>query len=123
MNIDDLTLKQLKEIKSLIGHETPTKKTDHPMVGRICLIRCYSAGVHIGMVESVNVNTSTEAHLKNALRLWKWEGGGLSLSAVASNGIKGGRLNRTGEIYLTGVIEFIPVADNALKSYEKFIED
>lgn len=123
MDIDDLTLKQIKEIKSLLNHETEIKKNNHPMIGRMCLIRCYSAGVHIGMVESVNDNTSTEVHLKNALRLWKWEGGGLSLSAVANNGIEGGRLNRTGEIYLTGAIEFIPVTQGAWESYEKFIED
>ena len=64
-----------------------------------------------------------EVKLKNALRLWKWEGGGLSLSAVANNGIKGGRLNRTGEVFLTNVIEFIPTTEEAEKTYEKFIED
>lgn len=51
------------------------------------------------------------------------DGGGLSLSAIANNGIKGGRLNRTGEIYLTNCIEFIPTTTAAEESYERFIED
>ena len=92
----------------------------HPMLGRRCLIRTYSAGVHIGDVVAVN---GMEVQLTNALRLWKWEGGGLSLSAVANNGIKGGRLNKTGEVYLTNVIEFIPTTEKAEATYVKFIED
>lgn len=90
------------------------------MIGRRCVIRTYSAGVHIGDV--VSVTNGMEVLLNNALRLWKWEGGGLSLSAVANNGIKGGRLNRTGEVYLTNVIEFIPITERANKTYEQFIE-
>jgi len=93
---------------------------DHPMLGRRCLIRTYSAGVHIGDIEHVN---GMEVKLKNALRLWRWEGGGLSLSAVSNAGIKGGRLNRTGEVYLTNVIEMIPTTEEAEKTYVKFIED
>jgi hypothetical protein len=94
----------------------------HPMFGRVCVIRTYSAGVHIGTVVEVN---GMEVFLFNALRLWEWSGGGLSLSAVANNGIKGGRLNRTGEIYLTNVIEMIPINPDpkVWASYEQFIED
>lgn len=92
----------------------------HPMLGRRCLIRTYSAGVHIGDVVAVS---GMEVHLQNALRLWKWEGGGLSLSAVASNGIMGGRLNRTGEVYLTNAIEIIPTTAVAEQTYEQFIEE
>jgi hypothetical protein len=55
--------------------------------------------------------------------LWQWEGGGLSLSAVANTGIKGGRLNKTGEVLLTNAIEFIPTTIEAEKSYERFVED
>lgn len=93
------------------------------MLGRRCLIRTYSAGVHIGTVDYVNPQNSMEVLLKDSLRLWKWEGGGLSLSAVANNGIQGGRLNKTGEIYLTNAIEFIPTTNDAEQSYERFIED
>lgn len=119
MDIDDLTLKQIKELKLLLGVGCAQERK-HPMLGRRCVIRTYSAGVHIGDVVYVN---EMEVKLDNALRLWSWENGGLSLSAVANNGIKGGRLNETGEVYLTNVIELIPTTKKAEETYVKFIED
>ena len=122
MNIDDLTLGQLKEIKALIGKDSNQKQSNHPFLGRRCLIRTYSAGVHIGDIKWINPLNSGEVTLENALRLWKWTDGGLSLSVVASEGIKGGRLNKTGEVNLTNAIEFIPTTDKAENSYVQFIE-
>ena len=121
MDLDNLTLGQIKTLKNLLNEETPLLQ--HPMLGKRCIIRTYSAGVHIGNVTFINPNNSMELKLENALRLWKWEGGGLSLSAVANNGIKGGRLNKTGEVYLTNVIEIIPTTTIAEETYAKFIED
>lgn len=118
-NIDSLTLGHIKELKSLFNTQH-TEVIDHPMMGKRCLVRTYSAGVHIGDIEYIN---GMEVKLKNALRLWKWEDGGLSLSAVANNGIKNGRLNKTGEIYLTNVIELIPTTSEAEKTYVRHIED
>lgn len=118
MNLDNLTIGEAKQLANLFGTQSTTK--EHPMIGRRCLIRTYSAGVHIGDVTFID---GMEVKLENALRLWKWEDGGLSLSAVANNGIKKGRLNKTGEVYLTNVIEFIPTTKEAEKSYVKWIED
>ena len=118
MKIDELTIGEAKALAAIFSPVQPT--VAHPMMNRRCLIRTYSAGVHIGDVAAVN---GMEVLLKNALRLWKWEGGGLSLSAVATNGIKGGRLNRTREIYLTNVVEIIPTTEKAEATYVKFIED
>lgn len=119
MNIDELTLGQIKELQALKLGETNTQQS-HPMLGKRCLIRTYSAGVHIGDVVYSN---EMEVRLENALRLWKWSDGGLSLSAVANNGIKNGRLNKTGEVYLTNAIEFIPTTKEAEATYVKFIEN
>ena len=94
----------------------------HPMLGRRCLVRTYSAGVHIGTIDYINPQNGMELRIKDALRLWKWEGGGLSLSVVASSGIKGGRLNKTGEVYLTNAIEIIPTTETAEATYVRFIE-
>lgn len=99
------------------------ERNTHPMLGKRCLVRTYSAGVHIGDVTYINPNNSMELKLENALRLWKWTDGGLSLSAVANNGINGGRLNKTGEVYLTNAIELIPTTKQAEETYVKFIED
>jgi hypothetical protein len=101
------------------AESSPLKATEHPMIGRRCLIRTHSAGVHIGTVKSVD---GMEVHLTDVLRLWKWEGGWLSLSAIANDGIKGGRLNKTSEVFLTNAIEFIPTTIEAEESYAKFIE-
>jgi hypothetical protein len=119
MNIDELTLGQIKQLQSVIG--TPTSNClCHPMLGKRCLIRTYSAGVHIGDVKAID---GMEVLLENSLRLLKWEGGGLSLSSVANEGIKNGRLNKTGTIYLTQAIEFIPTTEKAEKTYAKHIEE
>jgi len=120
MNIDELTLDQIKQLKNLFDKEIT--ESNHPMMRRRVLVRTYSAGVHIGTLTMVK-DGSMECYLTDSLRLWNWEGGGLSLSAVANNGIKGGRLNKTGEVYLTNVIEYIPTTEIAELTYEKFIED
>lgn len=80
-NIDDLTFGQIKELAALANNVPAVKSNGtHPMLGKRCLVRTYSAGVHIGDVVYVD---GMEVKLENSLRLWKWEGGGLSLSAVA----------------------------------------
>ena len=122
IEIENLTIGQVKELKNMFGNCEVSKIGQHPMLGRRCLCRTYSAGVHIGDVVYVNPENSMEVKLENALRLWKWEGGGLSLSAVANDGIADGRLNKTGEVFLTNVIEIIPTTQEAEKSYEKFVE-
>lgn len=122
MELDDLTIGDVKKLKCLLGMDKQEGKSNccHPMLSKRCLVRTYSAGVHIGDVVHVD---GMEVKLENSLRLWKWEGGGLSLSAVANNGIKGGRLNKTGEVYLTNAIEFIPTTNEAEKTFVKFLED
>jgi len=119
-HIGSLTLDEIKEISKLFNQVNNGNEIKNPFIGKRVLVRTYSAGVHIGTLRSAS---GMEGHLENALRLWKWEGGGLSLSAVASNGIKGGRLNKTSEVFLTNCIEFIPISDSAEKTFEKFIED
>jgi hypothetical protein len=123
--MNEKTLKAiLLTLLSENGEKSPSVVVEgqppHPMLGRRCLIRTYSAGVHIGDIESIN---GMEVHLKNSIRLWSWKDGGLSLSAVANDGIKSGRLNKTGEVYLTNAIEIIPTTPEAVKTYVKFIED
>lgn len=122
MNVNDLTIGEVKELQRFF---VPTERATftHPMLGKRCLLRTYSAGVHIGDVVWINPENSMEVRLENALRLWSWKDGGLSLSAVANNGIKSGRLNKTGEVFLTNVIEFIPTTCAAEATYAKHIED
>ena len=122
MDINKLTLGQIKQLKGILNGDCTPVKT-HPMLNRRCLVRTYSAGVHIGDVTWINPENSMEIKLNNSLRLWKWEGGGLSLSSVANSGIVKGRLNKTDEVVLTNVIEFIPTTETAEKTYAKHVED
>ena len=112
-------------IGSIIGPLVDLKENMviHPMLNRRCLIRTYSAGVHIGDVTWINPENAMECKLDNAIRLWCWEDGGLSLSAIANNGMMGGRCNETGEVMLTNAIEYITTTPEAEASYAKFIED
>jgi len=117
-------LEQIIQVAALLNDEEGKQEaTKHPMMGKRCLLRTYSAGIHIGEIVYINPDNSMEVKLKNALRLWKWENGGLSVSAVANNGIVAGRLNRTGEVYLTNVLEMIPTTSKAEETYVNFIED
>ena len=114
----------LKELGIVnVNHRNCEAEQPHPMLGKRVIVRTYSAGVHIGTLDWVNPDNAKECKLSEALRLWKWEGGGLSLSAIANHGIKGGRLNRTGEIYLTEAIEYIPIRPSAEATLGKFVED
>lgn len=76
--------------------------------GTKVLIRTYSAGVHFGTLVS---RKGKEAHLKDARRLWRWEGA-LSLSEVAMKGVKVNDSKISvpvDEIILTEAIEIIPI--------------
>ena len=127
MNIEELTIKEARELVSALGGafaaNNGAKANPHPMIGRRCVVRTYSAGVHIGTVKYINPGNWNECVLTDAFRLWKWTDGGLSLSAVAKNGIKGGRLNREAEIALTNAIEYIPTTQEAEATYGSFVED
>lgn len=117
MNIDNLTFGELKQIAALFNNAQPDAQNTNPMVGKYCIARCYSAGVHAGEVVSVD---GEKVVLKNSRRLWSWKAkNGVALSGVAQTGLtteksKVDVLNPT--IYLTGVCELIPCSDKAQES-------
>ena len=120
MNIEDLTLKQIREIQGLflsgagISREA---KSGHPFVGKYVICRCASAGVHAGILVS---QTGDEAILNDSRRLWSWTAKeGIALSGVAMHGLKGGKVDvMVPQIALTGVIETIPTSEIARDSIQ-----
>jgi len=86
------------------------------MIGKICVVRTYSAGVFIGFVAERN---GKEVLLKNARRLWYWEGAS-SLSQLANDGVSKPKDCKfpapVAEILLTEAIEFIPATEAAIAS-------
>lgn len=87
------------------------------MTGEKVLVRTYSAGVHYG--ELVD-HEGKEVVLKNTRRLWYWRGA-FTLSEIALTGLNqdASKLSvALPKIYLSEVIEIIPVSDAAAKCIE-----
>lgn len=82
------------------------------MIGEFCIVRTYSAGVHMGVVKEVS---GTAVYLENALRLWRWYGA-FTLSEASVNGV--GEQSRIScavpKILLTQGIEVIPCSEKAI---------
>ncbi len=97
--------------------------TEYPVIGRKCIVRTYSAGVHFGVVKWINPDRANECQLVEAYRLWSWDGYGLSLSALANHGLKKARINFTDEVMLTEAVEYIPYKQAFENSFGKFVED
>ena len=116
MNIDNMTYGELKQIAAMFNAQDKQKQ-QHPMIGKYCIARCYSAGVHAGTVESVDCENVI---LTDSVRLWQWSAAdGIALSGVAQNGIKkqSSKIDTMNpSIYLTGVCELIPCSETAKES-------
>ena len=112
MNIEELTIKQIREIASMVNcGSVPEQSKQHPFVGKYVLCRCSSAGVHTGELVFLDGDIAV---LKNSRRLWSWKAKqGVALSGVAQYGLdKGCKLDAINpEIYLSGVIEVIPCTE------------
>lgn len=120
MNINDLTIGEAKELASLFGNNAKCDNFKHPMIGQYCLVRTFSAGVHIGIVKEVYpALQGNDVLFESSRRLWKWEGA-FTVSEVANNGIKSS--SRVAEEVsgnmITGANEFIPVSAKSRKTIE-----
>lgn len=86
------------------------------------IIRCDRAGVFFAEIES---RQGDEAQLRNARRLWFWDGAA-SLSQLAMEGVKRPRsCNFTVTVpsmTVLGVIEVIPCTEDAVRSIEAVTE-
>lgn len=117
MNIDNMTYGDLKQIAALFNEKTQQSVSKHPFIGKFCIARCYEAGVHAGIVQSVD---GENVILTDSVRLWSWKAkDGIALSGVAQHGIKTSECKIDSInplIYLTGVCELIPCSDSSQES-------
>lgn len=120
MNINEITIGEAKQIAAMFQGMALTPSmpiSQHPMVGKFCIARCFSAGVHAGEVVSVD---GENVILKDSTRLWSWKAkDGLALSGVAQHGIKTSESRRDAVnpiIYITGVCELMPCTEAAKES-------
>jgi len=86
------------------------------MIGKYCVIRTYSAGVHVGTVQSID---GKNVVLTGARRIWNWRDR-MTLNEVSLRGVgDGSRVAEVVEsILLTEMIECIPTTDEARKNLE-----
>jgi hypothetical protein len=86
------------------------------LIGKVCMVRTYSAGVFLGEVAS---RDGKEVHLKNARRMWYWEGAA-SLSQLATDGTSEPKKCKfpapVPDVLLTEAIEIIPASEAAIAS-------
>ena len=90
-------------------------------IGKYCVIRTYSAGVHVGTLVALK---GKHAKLVGARRIWSWCGA-KTLSEISQNGVGDGSkiAQEVPQILLTEAIEVIPcskVAESNLKNYKKW---
>lgn len=87
------------------------------MIGKFCVFRTYSAGVHTGILKEIY---GTAATVEKARRIWSWTGA-FTLNEVSQNGV--GEDSRISdvvpEILLTEVIEVIPCSEAARKNLQR----
>ena len=96
-------------------------KVAEPVDGmRYCVVRTYSAGVHIGYVKDFGTKHPQYAKLLNSRRLHYWDGAA-SLSQVAMEGVNSSSriAMEIPEIELTDAIEVIPCSDYAARFFKK----
>lgn len=88
-------------------------------VGQYCIIRTFSAGVHCGIVKSIQ---GQQVILAETRRIWQWEKA-FTLSSVAINGIGEKSLVsiQVPTILLTEAIEIIPCSEKAEKNLREFV--
>ena len=86
------------------------------MIGKVCMVRTYSAGVFLGTLKS---REGKEVVLTDARRIWYWDGAA-SLSQLATEGTSKPNTCKfpapVSEVLLTEAIEIIPATEAAIAS-------
>ena len=80
------------------------------------VVRTYSAGVHVGYLVS---HKGPEVVLKDARRIWRWEGA-RTLNEIANGGVGPGSKvsDATARVTLTGAIEILLTTAGGKKNLE-----
>lgn len=118
MNIEDLTIKQARELAALFSGgaamQKPAYPTDH-LIGEYVIVRCRDAGVHAGILVFA---ADRGCFLKESRRLWYWKPAkGAFLSGVAAFGLhKDSKVGVPVDLALTENCEVIAVTDDARES-------
>ena len=116
MDINDLTIGQIKEINAMMAGSQNDAPTTSKHVGKKCIIRTYASGVHFGQLTACS---GRAVELSNARRLWRWDAAdkGISLSEIANHGPTGSRsriCETVSEMTILDALEIIPAKPAAV---------
>jgi hypothetical protein len=114
--IEKIIEESLKELLT----ESVSDETEDLFVGKYCIVRTYSAGVHFGTVKSYDRQTK-EVVLTEARRLYYWEGA-FTLSAVSQDGVHPTKckISRHVPVISITAIEVIPCSLSAASQLKEY---
>jgi hypothetical protein len=117
IDINQLTLGQLKEIQALLPSVQTNSTTEfkHPALNQYVIVRTYSAGVHFGLLKATyDAPQGMRVHLSEARRIYRWSGA-FTLTEIANNGVSiDSKITETlNNVYIENAIEILPLADKA----------
>lgn len=102
----------IQELQALIAGQSTRPDNPRPaLTGLYVIVRTYSAGVHVGILQT---HEGREVTLTNARRIWSWQGAN-TLHEIALHGVgEGSRVSESVPlIALTEAIEIIPCSAEA----------
>jgi hypothetical protein len=121
INIDDLTIGQVKELQSLLLPINNQSTIATRYLGKKVIIRSYSAGNHFGELVAYDPAYQTVV-IKNSRRLWRWNTNkGVSLSEIALYGVVEANSKITSTVpeqIVSEIDEIIPASEAAIASIE-----
>ena len=120
MDINNLTIGQVREISNFIGAGSPqnTPAGLNRMIGKKVIVRTDSAGVWFGLLAE---KSGSEVIIENARRMWRWQTKeSISLSSVAIHGINNSqsKIAQAVDEQWLEAIEITPCDPLAIKSLE-----
>ena len=120
INIDDLTLRQIKEIQSLAPTMGAQTAPQSRFIGKTVILRCNASGVFLADLAD---KQGQQVFARNAYRIFCWEGA-FTLSEVSQTGVSAGsRVSQPmPEIEISDCIEVILVTDIAKESILNYVE-
>jgi hypothetical protein len=122
IDIENMTIKEVREIMALLGNIAKTPSTTPSRVecdGRPVIVRARDAGVHYGKLVGYEGRT---VWLTDSRRLWSWAANsGIALSGVAMTGVNKSKSKVdvvVPNITILDACEIIDCSDAAIKSIE-----
>ena len=113
MNIDDMTIKQARELANMFAAPTPINATSE----RPVIVRSRDAGCIYGYLLGYEGST---VHLRDAQQMWSWtaaEGG--TLIDCATHGVKAGKFSAPADrVTVIGACAIIDCTVKAVKTLE-----